>query len=263
MIQPSSGRRIRARWSLACRNAPTPSAASGYWLLRDDGVVMAYGTAARHGDTGGSVPDRIVGMTYMGLEGLFGIPLDVHSLAMYWNQEHFDELQAVIAARIDHLVDPARDLVRKASVFARTSFEISDLALWGVPFGLVGGRLYHVITDNRRESSISTSSVANVDPKRPISRNRDCRIPVILSRASVRLAIGGPIRGFERLDEAMARAREVLEPADFDAAWRDGAASMWIPASRKRSAARSTSSRVSTQKARWWRRPSMRCASAT
>ncbi len=28
----------------------------------------------------------------------------------------------------------------------------------------------------------------------------------------------------ERLDEAMARAREVLEPADFDAAWRDGAA---------------------------------------
>jgi prolipoprotein diacylglyceryltransferase len=25
--------------------------------------------------------------------------------------------------------------------------EISDLALWAVPFGLVGGRLYHVITD--------------------------------------------------------------------------------------------------------------------
>ena len=25
--------------------------------------------------------------------------------------------------------------------------EISDLAIWGVPFGLVGGRLYHVITD--------------------------------------------------------------------------------------------------------------------
>ena len=25
--------------------------------------------------------------------------------------------------------------------------EISDLAIWGVPFGIVGGRLYHVITD--------------------------------------------------------------------------------------------------------------------
>jgi prolipoprotein diacylglyceryl transferase len=25
--------------------------------------------------------------------------------------------------------------------------EISDLAIWGVPFGLVGGRLYHVLTD--------------------------------------------------------------------------------------------------------------------
>ena len=26
--------------------------------------------------------------------------------------------------------------------------EISDLAVWGVPFGLVGGRLYHVVTDH-------------------------------------------------------------------------------------------------------------------
>ena len=28
-----------------------------------------------------------------------------------------------------------------------TAGEISDLAVWGVPFGLVGGRLYHVLTD--------------------------------------------------------------------------------------------------------------------
>jgi class 3 adenylate cyclase/tetratricopeptide (TPR) repeat protein len=42
-------------------------------------------------------------------------------------------VQAVIAARIDHLVDPARELVRKASVFARTSFEVSDLALIADP----------------------------------------------------------------------------------------------------------------------------------
>jgi prolipoprotein diacylglyceryl transferase len=26
--------------------------------------------------------------------------------------------------------------------------DISDLAIWGIPFGLVGGRLYHVLTDN-------------------------------------------------------------------------------------------------------------------
>src|SRR6187402_1642168 len=25
--------------------------------------------------------------------------------------------------------------------------EVSDLAIWAVPFGLIGGRLYHVITD--------------------------------------------------------------------------------------------------------------------
>ncbi len=28
------------------------------------------------------------------------------------------------------------------------SGEVSDLAIWAVPFGLVGGRIYHVITDN-------------------------------------------------------------------------------------------------------------------
>lgn len=28
-----------------------------------------------------------------------------------------------------------------------TAGEISDLAIWGVPFGLIGGRLYHVMTD--------------------------------------------------------------------------------------------------------------------
>ena len=26
--------------------------------------------------------------------------------------------------------------------------EIADLAVWGIPFGLIGGRLYHVLTDN-------------------------------------------------------------------------------------------------------------------
>jgi class 3 adenylate cyclase/tetratricopeptide (TPR) repeat protein len=42
-------------------------------------------------------------------------------------------VQAVIAARIDHLVPAARDLVRKASVFARPTFATSDLALIADP----------------------------------------------------------------------------------------------------------------------------------
>ncbi len=42
-------------------------------------------------------------------------------------------VQAVIAARIDHLPPDARDLVRKASVFARSTFETSELALIAEP----------------------------------------------------------------------------------------------------------------------------------
>ncbi len=38
-------------------------------------------------------------------------------------------VQAVIAARIDHLPQAAKDLVRKASVFARSTFEVSELEL--------------------------------------------------------------------------------------------------------------------------------------
>jgi tetratricopeptide (TPR) repeat protein len=38
-------------------------------------------------------------------------------------------VQAVIAARIDHLVQPAKDLVRVASIFALATFDESDLAL--------------------------------------------------------------------------------------------------------------------------------------
>ena len=38
-------------------------------------------------------------------------------------------VQAVIAARIDHLPAEARDLIRKASVFARSTFDMSELAL--------------------------------------------------------------------------------------------------------------------------------------
>jgi class 3 adenylate cyclase/tetratricopeptide (TPR) repeat protein len=38
-------------------------------------------------------------------------------------------VQAVVASRIDHLPEEERDLVRKASVFARSSFDLQDLSL--------------------------------------------------------------------------------------------------------------------------------------
>lgn len=38
-------------------------------------------------------------------------------------------VQAVVASRIDHLPEEAKDLVRKASVFARAAFDISELSL--------------------------------------------------------------------------------------------------------------------------------------
>jgi class 3 adenylate cyclase/tetratricopeptide (TPR) repeat protein len=42
-------------------------------------------------------------------------------------------VQAVIASRIDHLPEPAKDLFRKASVFPRSTFHTSDLALIAEP----------------------------------------------------------------------------------------------------------------------------------
>jgi len=42
-------------------------------------------------------------------------------------------VQAVVAARIDHLPEGARDLVRKASVFARATFDVSELAIIADP----------------------------------------------------------------------------------------------------------------------------------
>jgi class 3 adenylate cyclase/tetratricopeptide (TPR) repeat protein len=42
-------------------------------------------------------------------------------------------VQAVVASRLDHLPPPARELVRKASVFARSTFHLSELALIAEP----------------------------------------------------------------------------------------------------------------------------------
>ena len=42
-------------------------------------------------------------------------------------------VQAVVASRIDHLADEARDLIRKAAVFAGGAFSLSDLAIVAQP----------------------------------------------------------------------------------------------------------------------------------
>ena len=47
----------------------------------------------------------------------------------------------MIAARIDHLSPEGRDLIRKASVFARSSFTLAELDLIAVPTGEALGRL--------------------------------------------------------------------------------------------------------------------------
>ena len=38
--------------------------------------------------------------------------------------------------------------------------EVSDVAIWAVPFGLVGGRLYHVVTDPARYFGTDGNPVA-------------------------------------------------------------------------------------------------------
>ena len=34
----------------------------GYWLIQEDGRIHAYGATTHHGDTGGGIPDPIVGV---------------------------------------------------------------------------------------------------------------------------------------------------------------------------------------------------------
>jgi class 3 adenylate cyclase/tetratricopeptide (TPR) repeat protein len=46
-------------------------------------------------------------------------------------------VQAVVSARIDHLSPPAREVLRKASIFARAEFDVSELALIAIPTGEV------------------------------------------------------------------------------------------------------------------------------
>ncbi|HJP66434.1 MAG TPA: tetratricopeptide repeat protein [Actinomycetota bacterium] len=65
--------------------------------------------------------------------------IETTGMLMQEHEEHLSDIphshllpptvQAVIASRIDHLDQPAKDLFRKASVFPRSTFHVSDLAM--------------------------------------------------------------------------------------------------------------------------------------
>ena len=42
---------------------------------------------------------------------------------------------------------------------------VADVAIWAVPFGIVGGRIYHVITDNQLYFGLSLIHIS--EPTRP------------------------------------------------------------------------------------------------
>lgn len=95
-------------------------------LAQSAGENLDPATAERIARHAGGNPFFIVETTGMLRHSESRLPSDTDSLP---EQLLPPTVQAVIAARIDHLVQPAKDLVRTASVFARSSFELSDLAM--------------------------------------------------------------------------------------------------------------------------------------
>ncbi|HEX6230614.1 MAG TPA: adenylate/guanylate cyclase domain-containing protein, partial [Actinomycetota bacterium] len=99
-------------------------------LAREAGEGLDLATAERVARHAGGNPFFIVETTGMLLHVEGHPPLDTGPLP---EQLLPPTVQAVIAARIDHLPWEAKELVRKASVFARTSFEASELRLIAAP----------------------------------------------------------------------------------------------------------------------------------
>lgn len=73
-----------------------------------------------------SIPSPARGVWYLG-------PLPIRAYALF-----------IIAGIIVAVIWGGRRFVARGGVPGR----VTDIAVWAVPFGLVGGRLYHVITDN-------------------------------------------------------------------------------------------------------------------
>ena len=58
---------------------------------------------------------------------------DIHAIGAAHSHVLPPTVQAVVASRVDHLPDRARDLVRKASVFPDGRFTVEDLAIIADP----------------------------------------------------------------------------------------------------------------------------------
>ncbi len=95
-------------------------------LAREAGEGLDDATAGRIAAHAGGNPFFIVETTGMLMHERTALPSGADGLPTRLLPP---TVQAVIAARIDHLAPAARDLIRKASVFARSTFATSELAL--------------------------------------------------------------------------------------------------------------------------------------
>ena len=99
-------------------------------LAREAGDGLDDATAERIARHAGGNPFFIVETTGMLLHTGEGISADTGPLPEGLLPP---TVQAVVAARIDHLAPDARDLIRRASVFARSSFTLDELRLIAGP----------------------------------------------------------------------------------------------------------------------------------
>jgi tetratricopeptide (TPR) repeat protein len=97
-------------------------------LVRRAGESLDEPTAEQIARRAGGNPFFIVEMTGMLLQNH-----NEHAEGIAHSHLLPPTVQAVVASRIDHLPESARDLVRKASVFPRKTFHESELALIAVP----------------------------------------------------------------------------------------------------------------------------------
>jgi len=100
----------------------------GIQLAREAGEGLDDDAARRIASHAGGNPFFIIETTGMLLHEQTALPSEAEPLPMRLLPP---TVQAVIAARIDHLSSSARDLVRTASVFARPSFTTEQLELVG------------------------------------------------------------------------------------------------------------------------------------
>ncbi len=107
-------------------------------LAREAGEGLDEATAERIARHAGGNPFFIIETTGMLMHVGKGVSMDTGPLPPALLPP---TVQAVIAARIDHLSAPARDLVRKASVFARSSFTLAELDLIAEPTAEALGQL--------------------------------------------------------------------------------------------------------------------------